>query len=315
MRRESLHASGALFLVWLAFVLLRDCQGRHGPNVPDAGGAVAGGAHLQAGAGCPPGPDAVLSAEDMARISRRLELSNEANPDFNSAVAAAAAVTMGLFAQERAGEAIAIETRMMLSNAMMMSQAFIDYSERPERTELDPDLTGLGPLYRLYPAAEGWVFVAAPRPREFERLCAALECEALTRDERFATPEARERHGDALAEAIGAAIAKVSADELEARLTAQGVACVRADQGPYRSWLFEQDWAREQELGVEASNSMIGPYTRYGPPLSSARPAPAGGVFPAGQDTRALLREIGCEPEQVEALFASGVVTEPDAST
>ena len=60
---------------------------------------------------------------------------------------------------------------------------------------------------------------------------------------------------------------------------------------------------------------MVGPYTRYGPPLSSARPAAPGGVFPAGQDTRALLAEIGFEPQQVEELFGSGVVAEPDAST
>ena len=299
--------------------LYNGSYGSRGPraNAPAfhvTGGAVAGGAHLQAGAGCPPGPDATLSPEEMARISRRLELSNEANPDFNSAVAAAAAVTMGLYAQEQTGEAIAIETRMMLSNAMMMSQAFIDYSNRPERPELDRELTGFGPLYRLYPAAEGWVFVAAPTPRDFERLCAGLECAELTRDERFASPEARERHADALAEAIGSAIAKVSADELEAKLTDRGVACVRADQGPYRTWIFEQDWAREQGIVVEAADSMIGPYTRYGPPLSSARPAEPRGVFPSGQDTRALLAEIGLDPEEVAALFTSGTVTEPDAS-
>ena len=47
---------------------------------------------------------------------------------------------------------IEIETRMMLSNAMMMSESFIDYTGRPARRELDPELTGLGPLYRLYPA-------------------------------------------------------------------------------------------------------------------------------------------------------------------
>jgi len=300
--------------------LYNGSYGSRGPrsNAPAfhvTGGAVSGAAHLQAGAGCPPGPGAALSAEDMARVSRRLELSNEANPDFNSAVAAAAAVTMGLYARERSGEAIAIETRMMLSNAMMMSQAFIDYPERPQRPELDPELTGLGPLYRLYPAAEGWVFLAAPQPRDFDRLCTALECEGLARDARFATPEARARHADALAEGLGAAIAKVSADELESQLTAQGIACVRADQGPYRSWIFEQDWAREQGLIVEAADSMVGPYTRYGPPLSSARPAAPGGVFPAGQDTRALLAEIGFEPQQVEELFGSGVVAEPDAST
>lgn len=284
----------------------------HAPAFHVTGGAVAGGAHMQAGTGCPPPPDAELSREDMARFSRRLELANEANPDFNSAVAAAAAVTMGLYAREKNGEAIEIETRMMLSNAMMMSEAFIDYAQRPARRELDPELTGLGPLYRLYPAAEGWVFLAAPRPRDFARLCTALDCESLARDDRFSTPEAREHHGDALAEALAAAIAKTHADQLEETLTQQGIACVRADEGPYRSWVFEQPWAREQGIVVEAATSMIGPYPRYGPPLSSARPATPGGVFPAGANTRAILGEIGFDDAEIEGLFAANVVTEPE---
>merc|ERR1711969_28039 len=124
----------------------------------------------------------------------------------------------------------------MLSNAMMMSEHFIDYEGLPERREADAGLTGFGALSRLYPAAEGWVFLAAPRPRDFARLCDALELGALADDPRFATPEARTRNDEALAAALGETLAGQPADVLEAQLSAQGVACVRADQGPYPSW-------------------------------------------------------------------------------
>ena len=282
----------------------------YAPAFHVTGGAVSGGAYAQAGRGCPPPPDATLSSEEVARVSRRLELSNEANPDFNSAVAAAAAVMMGLYARERSAEAIEIETRMMLSNAMMMSEHFIDYDGRPARREVDADLNGHGPLYRLYPAADGWVFLAAPRPRDFERLCDALELSEVSRDPRFATPESRERNAEALAGVLGDALGRQSADALEADLTSRGVACVRADQGPYPTWLFEQEWAREQGLVVEAPDSVMGPYTRYGPPLASARPAPLGGAFEAGADSRAILDEIGFSASEIEALFSAGVVSE-----
>jgi crotonobetainyl-CoA:carnitine CoA-transferase CaiB-like acyl-CoA transferase len=295
--------------------LYNGSYGSRGPkcNAPAfhvTGGAIAGGAAAQAGAGCPPPAEAVLSREEMARISRRLELANEANPDFNSAVTAAAALTMGLYARERTGEGLAIETRMMLSNAMMMSADFIEYSGRPERREPDADLLGLGPLYRLYPAAEGWVFLAAPQPRDFARLCQALGLEDLPRDPRFATPEARAVHADALAGALGDALSRRPADELEAELTASGVACVRADQGPYRSWLFEQEWAREDGLVQEVRQSLVGPYTRYGPPIANDRPAPLAGAFESGAQTRALLDELGFSTREIEAFLDKGVVAQ-----
>jgi crotonobetainyl-CoA:carnitine CoA-transferase CaiB-like acyl-CoA transferase len=246
----------------------------------------------------------------MARISRRLELSNEANPDFNSAVAAAAALTMGLYAREKTGEAIEIETRMMLSNAMMMSADFIEYAGRPPRREVDAELNGLGPLYRLYQAAEGWVFVAAPQPRDFERLCDALEIGSVADDERFATPEERSRNADALADALGAAIAKRDADDLEADLTSRGIACMRADQGPYWSWLIEQEWAREQGVIVDIADSIEGPYARYGSPVTNDRPVPLRGAFASGANTRDLLAEIGFSEGEIATFLSEGVVAE-----
>ncbi len=282
----------------------------YAPAFHVTGGAVAGGAYAQAGLGCPPPADVELSKDEMARISRRLELSNEANPDFNSAVAAAAALTMGLYAREKTGEAIAIETRMMLSNAMMMSADFIEYEGRPPRREVDAELNGLGPLYRLYQAAEGWVFVAAPQPRDFERLCDALEIGSVAADERFATPEARSRNADALADALGAAIAKRDADDLEADLTARGIACMRADQGPYWSWLIEQEWAREQGVIVDIADSLEGSYTRYGAPVTNDRPVPLRGAFASGANTRALLAEIGFSDDEIATFLSEGVVAQ-----
>ena len=282
----------------------------YAPAFHVTGGAIAGGAWAQAGAGCPPPSDAALSPEEIARISRRLELSNEANPDFNSAVSAAAALVMGLYAREKSGEGLALETRMMLSNAMMMSADFIDYPSRPAHREVDGELTGLGPLYRLYPAKQGWVFVAAPTQRDFTRLCDALEITSITSDSRFSSAEARTRNNDALADVLGEAIALRDADRLETELTSRGVACMRADQGPYRSWLFEQAWAREQGLVVEAPDSAVGPYTRYGPPLQSDRPARLEGAFESGASTRAVLAEIGFSSGEIDELVAKGVVAE-----
>jgi crotonobetainyl-CoA:carnitine CoA-transferase CaiB-like acyl-CoA transferase len=282
----------------------------HAPAFHVTGGAVAGGASAQAGHGCPPPPEAPLSPAERTRISRRLELANEANPDFNSAVTAAAALSLGLWAREKTGEGLAIETRMMLSNAMMMSADFVETPDRSRPREPDAELTGIGPLYRLYPTAAGWVYLAAPRARDFERLSSALGLDALPQDPRFANDEARAHHGRALAEILTEAFSRRTADDLEQELTARGVACVRADQGPYRSWLFEQEWAWEQGLVASVPDSIVGPYSRYGPPVTHDRPAPLGGARDAGADTRAILHEIGFGADEVDTLLCEGVVAE-----
>jgi hypothetical protein len=55
---------------------------------------------------------------------------------------------------------------------------------------------------------------------------------------------------------------------------------------------------------------MVGPYTRYGPPLTSERPARLGGAFAAGENTRSLLDEIGFSTPEIDALLAKGIVAE-----
>ncbi len=295
----------------------------YAPAFHVTGGAVAGGAWAQAGEGCPPPPETELSLDELARVSRRLEASNEANPDFNSAVAAAAAVAMGLYARERTGEAIEIETRMMLSNAMMMSADFVRpvgpvergdaASSGPPFREVDAELDGLGPLYRLYRASDGWLFLAVAGERDFQRLCEGLGLASIPSDARFATAAERSRHAEALVEVLSAAIVKQPADALEAKLAACGVACVRADEGPYSRWLFEQTWACDDGVVVDVAESIAGPYRRYGASLTSGESVPLRGAFAAGADTRALLDEVGFTTDEIEGWLAAGVVAVADA--
>ncbi|MCX6020153.1 MAG: CoA transferase, partial [Chloroflexi bacterium] len=206
-----------------------DGPSSHRPAFHPIAGAIAGGALYRAGQGTPPAPETPLSFEEMKEVSRRLGRANEANPDPNSAMIAATALLLGLYARERTGEGQEMLTTMVCSNGYANSDDFIQYAGKPERTTPDADGYGLSALYRLYRAGQGWVFLAAPRQREFERLCAALGQPAWAQDERFATPAARKRNDGALADLLTSAFAQRSADDWEAALTAQGVGCVRAD--------------------------------------------------------------------------------------
>src|SRR5207245_587408 len=150
---------------------------------------------LMAGRGYPP-EGVPESLEELKKVSERLYRANDGNPDPNSALAVATAMTMGIYARARTGLAPRTQTTMICSNAYTMSDDFLRYPGKPERPLVDSELHGLNALYRIYPAAKGWVFLACPLEEEWAALCRALGKDAWLTDPRFATPEAR-RDNDA----------------------------------------------------------------------------------------------------------------------
>ena len=178
-------------------------------------GAVCGGALAQSGGDGAPGPDVELADEELARWSQRLTRCNEANPDFNAALAVATAVTIALYGRARTGNGQTVETRMMASNAYALSEHFIDYPGRPRRVLPDVGLHGRHALYRLYQARDGWIFVAAPADRDFARLCEALGQPRLLQDPRFSTSQVRADHDAELARELEAVFAQRRVDTWE----------------------------------------------------------------------------------------------------
>jgi crotonobetainyl-CoA:carnitine CoA-transferase CaiB-like acyl-CoA transferase len=275
-------------------------------------GAVCGGALLQAGADGAPGPDVVLTEAERAWWSQRLVRCNESNPDFNAAVAVAAAFTLALVARDRTGTGQAVETRMMASNAYTLVEHFIGYPARPPRPVPDAGLHGLDALYRLYGTADGWVFVAARNGVDFARLCDVVGRPELADDPRFADAAARAHHDDELAELLAQAFTARSAGEWERALVAAGVAGVAAHDGPHAAYVFDAPSSRELGLVEDSTSSGYGPYPRYGRAVRTGHDlGPPGAADATGAQTRAILAELGYDDAAVAELVASGVVGVP----
>jgi crotonobetainyl-CoA:carnitine CoA-transferase CaiB-like acyl-CoA transferase len=274
-------------------------------------GAICGGALAQAGKGVVPGPDVDLSADDFAYWSQYLTRCNESNPDFNAALAVAAAVTMALFARERTGEGQSLETRMMLSNAYVLSEHFIDYAGRPPRVFPDSDVYGLRALYRIYRARGGWIFLALSDDEAFGRLCNVIGRPGLAADPRFTAGGDRSLHDTELAEELSAAFADRDAGSWQDQLTAADVTCVRVHDGPHAAYIFDSPWAEKLGFSVPSDTRGFGPYPRYGRAVRTTRDlGPPGAAGPAGAETRSLLSELGYDVDTVEKLLANGVVAE-----
>jgi crotonobetainyl-CoA:carnitine CoA-transferase CaiB-like acyl-CoA transferase len=274
-------------------------------------GAICGGALAQSGADGAPGPDARLTGAEVAWWSQHLTRCNESNPDFNAALAVAAAVTMALYARERTGEGQSLETRMMLSNAYTLSEHFVDFETHPGHTFPDRGLHGLGALYRLYPAREGWVFVAAAGQRDFVRLCHALGTPGLAEDARFADAGGRARHDADLTDELAAAFRGRHAHVWEEELTALGVGCVEVHDGPHAAYIFDAPWAERLGFSARSAASGLGPYRRYGRAVRSTRDlGPPGAADRVGAQSRSILSGLGYDDGSIDKLVLGGVVAE-----
>jgi crotonobetainyl-CoA:carnitine CoA-transferase CaiB-like acyl-CoA transferase len=160
----------------------------------------------------------------------------------------------------------------------------------------------------LYRTAEGWVFLACLFDREWTKFCTAAGCTDLLNDSRFSTAAARVEYDAELSTSIGEVFAKHPADHWEELLTADGVACVRADFDLAR-FLEQHPQANANQMVVEVDSPRFGKYLRHGPIIKFSE-APARlehGSFP-GEHTVRVMRELGYTDSQITDLRSRRIV-------
>ncbi len=197
-----------------------------------------------------------------------------------------------------------LETTMLCSNAYVVSEDFFDYDGKESTAKHDEN--GVSALYRLYPASEGWVFLAAPLESDWEAVRVALE---LGDDPRFSSSQDRAAHDSELAQVIGAVLSGRSAEEWEAALSAQDVTCVEVSRGSFSEFTISSETVRANEFVAEVVHPLFGTHLRHGAvarfSVTPASPRPACLV---GQHTRSVLLELGYTDDQIADLQARGVV-------
>jgi crotonobetainyl-CoA:carnitine CoA-transferase CaiB-like acyl-CoA transferase len=278
------------------------------PGAHPIPGALLGGALRQAGRAHPPPPDRPMTLDEIKEESRLLMRANEANPDPNTSQAVATSIMLALLARSRTGRGQAIEVTMLQANAWANADEAYDYTGRPPTELPDEQCYGLGALYRLYRASEGWLFLACPFEREWQALCDALKKPDWASDARFSSSIARVEHEKVLAEAIAKVFATRTADHWEELLAGAGVACVRADRD-VGSFLEEHPQAAANQMVVEVDSPRFGKHLRHGAivSFSAAIGRFAHGAFP-GEHTERLMRELGYTDEQIGDLRTRGIV-------
>jgi len=161
--------------------------------------------------------------------------------------------------------------------------------------------------YQDFACADGAVLVAHGNDRQFRTLCEMLGREDLAADERFATSGGRSTHRAALLPQLAKSIAGWQADDLCAAIEAAGLPGGKINTVPQA---LADPQVAARGLVHEMAREDGTPVRVLGfPPQFSATPARYDQAPPrAGQDTGAVLRELGLDADEIARLHAAGVI-------
>jgi crotonobetainyl-CoA:carnitine CoA-transferase CaiB-like acyl-CoA transferase len=254
-----------------------------------------------------------LSIEEIRHAVMRLMAAGTteyAQADGISAVTCASAMALGLYVRDRTGASQELLTTMLTSTAHALADDMVEYAGRPQTATADSELYGYGARYRLYEAADGWIYLAAPQETEWPTLVKALARDvALAGDARFADEAKRVANDDALAGLLAATFKTKPAQEWEEQLLPLDVGCVVAHGEPVEVVYQSKAFGAASGLLVEVEHPTFGTHDRLTPLVEYSRSATVAepGVL-LGQHTDAILAALGYDDEQVADLRARKIV-------
>ncbi|MEO6715769.1 MAG: CoA transferase [Novosphingobium sp.] len=238
------------------------------------------------------------------------------SPDPIAGSGVATGMMLGLAARILTGKGQYIETSMMNSNVYCNSDDAFDYQGKPARRVPDKAQLGLEATYRLYEAAEGWVFIAAQFDAEFAALAKALGREELAADLRFSSWKDRIENRNALAAELEPIFKTRSADEWEASLLVLDIGCVRADEASHLRFLHSDPQPKAMGFMVMtqspefADKAPEGRYWRHAPVMQfSDTPCEAAKPYEGpATHTRLVMKWLGYDDPTIEQLAERRVI-------
>lgn len=247
------------------------------------------------------------SVEELRRLAGKLQ--PPVDGDSNAALAVLSALSLALFHQRRTGTGQFVATSMIEGNAYAYADDYVRYQGKPPVPLPGPDQRGLHALYRMYPAASGWVLVAALTQREWEALADALGRPDLVADPRFSRPAGRAAHDGELADELTRCFAVRTASEWERLLVARGVAVVEVFEGSMADFTNTDRVLADTGMVTHVDHPVFGTVLRHAVPVAFSETG--GRVAPSpllGEHTDAILAELGYTDDEILHLKANDVV-------
>lgn len=224
--------------------------------------------------------------------------------DYGTGLMGAYAVMLALLHRRRTGEGQFVHTSLAQTGSTFSSKYLIDH-DGYQRNEVEGlEARRFDALNGLYQAADGWLAIA---DAEWDTLVGLEEFAHLSKREEFVTEELRTMNDSMLADEIGAILALGKVQDWLTLLRTAGINAVRNDDIAH---ILSDGYPREQGLIVDEDSPILGDVVTHAgvaPRLSKTQPVL--GTAPVfGEETEAVLLELGYEVEEIDALRADGVI-------
>lgn len=228
--------------------------------------------------------------------------------DKTTGVYAAQAIAAALFARERTGAGQHI--RLSMLDAMV---GFIWPEAMTQYTVVGREQVAQDPNARpdlIYRTTDGYITVGTNSNSEWQGLCAVLERPAWITDPRFATGAARSLNAAERITCVGELLQTNTSGHWLPRLDAAQVPCAPVLR---RHEVMHNEQVLHNALIEEFEQPVLGRVRQPRPAAQfSATPAAiAGPARGLGQDSRAILAELGYTGAEVAGLEAAGVTRAP----
>ncbi len=227
--------------------------------------------------------------------------------DQGTAMCAAVGIQAALGARSVSGTGTLVEVSLFETAAWWLSYHVAGYLASGENPQRHGTATSLVAPYETFETAEGDLMVAAGNDHLFAKLCRALDLPELIDDPAFASNADRVANHPRLHALLGERFTNRTAAEWEVLLGRQSIPC-----SPVRSVadLVDDEQLSALDMLVDIPHPDIADLRLVDTPLSidderatHRRPPPR-----LGEDTDAILEQLGLSSDEIAGLRATGVI-------